>query len=65
ASAREGSGNLTLAATDGGNGSVTITYAAPGGAQPVPTLGQWGALVLSALLGGAVLRRRARVDLRR
>ena len=50
-------------AQDGGDGAVTITYSES--VQPVPTLGQWGALALSALLGAVALRRRTRTTARR
>ncbi|WP_406622691.1 IPTL-CTERM sorting domain-containing protein [Acidovorax sp. SDU_ACID1] len=37
----------------------TALAGGPGGAQPIPTLGEWGVALLSALLGLLALRRRA------
>jgi hypothetical protein len=36
----------------------TALAGGPGGAQPIPTLGEWGVALLSALLGLLALRRR-------
>ncbi|MCA0309667.1 MAG: hypothetical protein LCH72_03135 [Proteobacteria bacterium] len=44
-------------AEDGGDGAVNLTWGLT--PQPVPALGQWGALALSALLGALAPRRRA------
>lgn len=55
-----GAGNDTGTTGKTDNQAVAVAAAVPGAANPIPTLSQWGVLLLSLLLAGAAWRSRRR-----